>query len=64
MQHGLPTSSFEVRAATLTDLEEVHALIVELAEYEKAPQEVTLSLPQLRKDAEEGCFEVTVMFSS
>ena len=49
MQHGLPTSSFEVRAATLTDLEEVHALIVELAEYEKAPQEVTLSLPQLRK---------------
>ena len=60
MHHGLSTCSFEVRAATLADLEEVHALIVELAEYEKAPQEVTLSLPQFRKDAEEGCFEVTV----
>lgn len=38
----------------------VRALIVELAEYEKAPDEVTLTLAQLERDLVEGCFEVTV----
>lgn len=38
----------------------VRALIVELAEYEKAPDEVTLTLDQLERDLAAGCFEVTV----
>lgn len=38
----------------------VHALIVELATYEKAPAEVTLTAAELEADLREGCFEVTV----
>lgn len=51
---------FHVRAGTLEDLASVHALIVELAVYEKAPNEVSLSLDQLVRDAAEGCFFWTV----
>ena len=35
-------------------------MIVELAEYEEAPDEVTLTLAQLERDLAAGCFEVTV----
>ena len=52
--------SFAVRPAQPSDLKAVRALIVELAEYEKAPDEVTLTLDQLERDLAAGCFEVTV----
>lgn len=54
------TYPFVVRRGLSKDLAAVLGLIVELAEYEKAPQEVTLSLDQLAADHEAGCFEVTV----
>ena len=42
--------NFEIRKGIESDLEGVLALIKELALYEKAPQEVTISLEQLRED--------------
>ena len=51
---------FQVRAGSPSDMPAVHALIVELATYEKSPAEVTLTVSQLAADAREGCFEVTV----
>lgn len=49
-----------IRPAKAEDLRAVRDLIVELAVYEDAPDEVTLTLEQLMRDAEEGCFEVTL----
>ena len=49
-----------IRPAKPEDLHAVRDLIVELAVYENAPEEVTLTLEQLKRDGEEGCFEVTV----
>jgi GNAT superfamily N-acetyltransferase len=51
---------FVVRPGQASDLKAVRALIVELAEYEKAPDEVTLTLDQLERDLAAGCFQVTV----
>lgn len=53
-------AAFAVRPARAADMKAVRALIVELAEYEKAPDEVTLTLDQLERDLAAGCFEVTV----
>ena len=53
-------AAFAVRPGRAADLKAVRALIVELAEYEKAPDEVTLTLDQLERDLAAGCFEVTV----
>ena len=39
-----------IREAEVEDLEAVHQLIKELAEYERAPGEVTLSLEQFKAD--------------
>ena len=49
-----------IRTAQPEDLHAVRDLIVELAVYENAPDEVTLTLNQLMRDADEGCFEVTL----
>lgn len=49
-----------IRPANPEDLNAVRDLIVELAEYENAPDQVTLTLEELKRDAEEGCFEVTI----
>ncbi|MBF9252943.1 GNAT family N-acetyltransferase [Pontibacter sp. 172403-2] len=40
----------EIRKGRLDDLPQVHALIVELAEYERAPQEVTNTLADMELD--------------
>jgi GNAT superfamily N-acetyltransferase len=53
-------AAFAVRPGRAADLKAVRALIVELAEYEEAPDEVTLTLAQLERDLAAGCFEVTV----
>lgn len=44
------TPNFKIRKGHAADCEGVMALIKELAEYEKAPNEVTLTLEQLRED--------------
>lgn len=41
---------FSIRPATKNDLPEVLALVKELALYEKAPEEVTITLEELEKD--------------
>ena len=53
-------ASFSVRPGAELDLPAVRDLIVELAVYEKEPNEVTLTLDQLREDFAAGCFQVTV----
>ncbi|NDK56880.1 GNAT family N-acetyltransferase [Pontibacter fetidus] len=40
----------QIRKGTIDDLPQVHALIQELAEYEKAPNEVTNTLDDMRHD--------------
>lgn len=42
--------SFIIREAKIEDCEQAHKLIGELAEYEKAPQEFTLSLAEFMED--------------
>ena len=42
--------NFSIRPATKNDLPEVLALVKELALYEKAPEEVTITLEELEKD--------------
>ena len=54
------TSRINVRPAQAADLAHVHRLIVELAAYERAEQEVTLALDTFIEDFQAGCFEVTV----
>ncbi|MEC7694383.1 MAG: GNAT family N-acetyltransferase [Bacteroidota bacterium] len=49
-----------IRRAENHELEAVHGLIVELAAYERAEDQVFLTLAQFAKDAAEGHFEVTV----
>ena len=49
-----------IRLAGDSDWESVLALIVELADYERARSEVTLSATQLQRDAERGCFSCHV----
>ncbi|MFD2246891.1 GNAT family N-acetyltransferase [Pontibacter ruber] len=39
-----------IRKGTIDDLPQVHALIKELAEFERAPQEVTNTLEDMRRD--------------
>lgn len=43
-------SAFIVQAATVKDVPAIYNLIRKLAEYEEAPEEVTLSLPQFTED--------------
>ena len=49
-----------IRLAGDSDWESVLALIVELADYERARSEVTLSVTQLQRDAVRGCFSCHV----
>ena len=53
-------STFSVRKARPSDAAFVHQLVVELARYEEAEEEVTLTVHQLEADAHAGCFECTV----
>lgn len=53
-------STFSVRKARPSDAAFVHQLVVELARYEEAEEEVTLTVHQLEADAQAGCFECTV----
>ena len=48
-----------IRRAENHELEAVHGLIVELAAYERAEDQVFLTLDQFAKDAAEGHFVVT-----
>ncbi len=52
----------QIRRGTIDDLPQVHGLIQELAEYEKAPQEVTNTLEDMRRDGfgEEPIFKFFV----
>lgn len=54
------STDFQVRPAVASDLPAVHALIVELAVYERAENEVTLQVETLETDFKAGCFEVSV----
>ena len=49
-----------IRRGTQHDLPWVRSLILELAEFEKAGDEVTISLDTLVRDAQAGCFDVEV----
>ncbi|MDA0728308.1 MAG: GNAT family N-acetyltransferase [Bacteroidetes bacterium] len=53
-------SKWYVREGRRKDLKAVLALVRELAAYERAAHEVSLTLSQLEKDAEAGCFAWTV----
>lgn len=55
--------NIEIRKATIKDAEGIHALIGELALYEKAPHEFTLTVEQLKIDgflSENPAFECLV----
>jgi GNAT superfamily N-acetyltransferase len=54
----MAANQIEVRKATLDDMQAVHRLIVELAVYENAPNEVTNSLASLKEDG----FGATAVF--
>lgn len=49
-----------IRLAERNDLPAIHKLIEELAIFERAPQEFTLTLNQLEKDFDSGSFTVFV----
>ena len=49
-----------IRKAEVTDMEAIHALVKELAEYEKGLHRVTTSAESYRKDFEEGVFDAYV----
>ena len=49
-----------IRKAKVTDMEAIHALVKELAEYEKGLHRVTTSAESYRKDFEEGVFDAYV----
>jgi GNAT superfamily N-acetyltransferase len=54
---------FQLRPAKESDLPEVLSLIMELATYEKAPEEVTITLDDLKKDGfgERPLFEIIIL---
>ncbi|NVO02284.1 MAG: GNAT family N-acetyltransferase [Bacteroidetes bacterium] len=54
---------FQLRPAKESDLPEVLSLIKELASYEKAPEEVTITLDDLKKDGfgERPLFEIIIL---
>ena len=49
-----------VRAAAKADLPAIHALVAELAEYERAPHEFVATLTEYEDDFEAGFFEALV----
>lgn len=49
-----------VRAATKADLPAIHALVAELAEYERAPQEFVATLTEYENDFDAGFFDALV----
>ncbi len=49
-----------VRAAAKADLPAIHALVAELAEYERAPREFVATLTEYENDFEAGFFEALV----
>lgn len=49
-----------IRQATAEDLAAIHALVLELAAYEKAAHEFTATLDDYRRDFQEGVFEAIV----
>lgn len=55
-----PTAAIHLRQATAADLPAVHALVGELAEYERAADQFTASLADYERDLAAGIFEVIV----
>lgn len=56
MQH----TNIRIRPATLADMPAVHALVYELAVYEKAPEAVVTTPEEYERDFAEGRFECMV----
>lgn len=57
---GMDLSNVLIRPGTADDLDAAHQLILELAQYEKAPEEVITTPHILRRDYEAGWFEFYV----
>lgn len=52
--------SIKIRAALVTDMPAVHALVYELAVYENAPESVTATVADYSKDFEADIFQVLI----
>lgn len=52
--------SIKIRKATPADLPAIHALVTELAVYEKEPEAVTATLEDYQRDFAEGIFQAYV----
>ena len=52
--------SIKIRAAVVADMPAVHGLVYELAVYENAPESVTATVADYRKDFEAGIFQVLI----
>ena len=52
--------NYTVRPGTIDDIPDVHALVVALAHYEKAPEAVVTTPEQYRRDYEAGRFELLI----
>ena len=55
------TNTYTVRKALPEDMTGIHALVLELAEYEKAPNEVLTTPEDYRRDFAQGCFDAFVI---
>ncbi len=55
-----PTAATEIRKATIIDIPDIHALVRELAEYEKAPDQVIASVEDYQRDFRSGCSRATI----
>jgi GNAT superfamily N-acetyltransferase len=55
-----PIAATEIRKATIFDIPDIHALVRELAEYEKSPDQVIASVEDYQRDFRSGCFEAVV----
>ncbi|MFM2269784.1 MAG: hypothetical protein RL757_3225 [Bacteroidota bacterium] len=55
---------FEIRAATIADLPAMHALVRELAIYERAPESHTATVEDYEKDFRDRIFEAHVAVDS
>ncbi|MCB0639608.1 MAG: GNAT family N-acetyltransferase [Lewinella sp.] len=67
MAHSSPTPDFDhihIRQAVASDLPDIHALVGELAAYEKAPEAFVATLADYQRDFADGVFEATVATQS
>jgi GNAT superfamily N-acetyltransferase len=58
--HYMPEHNIRIRPATLTDIPAIHALMFELAVYEKSPESVATTIEEYQTDFEAGRFESMV----